>query len=164
MSKAPSIGSNRKDTVRKSIGVLGVSLGASTSILAAADDPDIAAVAADSGYGNLYSVIDKNWTGLSGLPRFLLPGVRLAGKLMYGFDVATVRPIDSIRSISPRPVLLIHGTADSLISVDQAHALKAAYPDANLWIVPEAEHAAAYAANPDEYLRRVSDFFSRSLK
>jgi dipeptidyl aminopeptidase/acylaminoacyl peptidase len=35
-----------------SVGVLGVSLGAASCIFAAADDPDIGAVVADSGYAN----------------------------------------------------------------------------------------------------------------
>jgi uncharacterized protein len=147
-----------------SIGVMGVSMGAASSIGAAADDSDIGALVADCSYAAIYPIIQKEWRGASGLPEFFLPSTLLVGQLLYGYDIADASPVDEVGRIAPRPLLLIHGAADQLIPVAQAEQLKAAAPSAELWEVPGAGHAGAYLANPQAYVEKVAWFFERSLK
>ena len=145
------------------IGVLGVSLGGASSIMAAADDPDIAAVVADSSYADIYPVIEGAWRRTSGLPEIFLYGSRLAAHAIVGFDVTTAKPVQVISRISPRPVLLIHGAGDTLIPMSQAQQLKQADTQAVLWQVPGVGHAGAYSANPKQYVDTVTAFFDSKL-
>jgi len=147
-----------------SIGVLGISMGAASAIGAAFEDRDIGAVVADSGYATIYPIIERNWTGSSGLPNFFLPAARSMGRLLLGYDLAAARPVDEVSRLAPRPLLIIHNSGDSLIPVSNAHELKAAYPSAELWEVPGGEHAQAYFADSRVYVDRVASFFERGLK
>jgi pimeloyl-ACP methyl ester carboxylesterase len=146
------------------IGVLGLSMGAASSIMAAADDPDIGALVADSGYAEVMPLIESEWPGASGLPDAVLPGALLMSRLLLGADIADARPVDAIGRIAPRPVLLIHGDADALVPPGHAHRLRAAAPSAELWQVPGAAHGESFRAQPEEYTRRVLEFFEQSLK
>lgn len=147
-----------------SMGVLGVSLGAASSIGAAADEPDIGALVEDSGYAAIYPIIKQQWNNVTGLPDFLLPAGLLMHRVLFGFDIGESSPVDEIGRIAPRPVLIIHGSADSLVPVSHAEQLKAAAPSAEIWIVPGVEHAGAYNADPETYTEKVIGFFNRHLK
>ncbi len=145
------------------IGVLGISMGAATAIGAAAEDQDIGAVVADSGYAEIYPVIEQNWRAASGLPSFFLPSTRIMGRLLLGYDLASAQPVAEIGKVAPRPVLIIHNVRDRLIPVNHARRLAAAYPLAETWEVADGEHAQAYFADPQAYTDRVATFFRRSL-
>jgi uncharacterized protein len=147
-----------------SIGVLGISMGAASAIGAAADDQDIGAVVADSAYAKIYPIIERNWTGSSGLPNFFLPATRMMGCLMFGHDIMAASPVDEVGRLAPRPLLIIHNTGDNLIPVNDARELKAAYPPAELWEVSGGDHAQAYFADPRVYVDRVASFFERGLR
>lgn len=147
-----------------SIGVLGISMGGASGIGAAAEDPDIGAVVDDCGYAEIYSIMQQEWHDASGLPDFFLPSSLAMGRLLFGYDLAAARPVDEIGRIAPRPVLIIHGTVDSLIPFNHAERLKAAGPSAELWTIPGAGHDGAYYADPKAYLERVAAFFEEALK
>ena len=58
----------------------------------------------------------------------------------------------------------ITGAADQLIPIEHAEQLKAAAPAAELWEVPDTQHAGSYLAEPQAYVEKVAEFFERSLK
>jgi uncharacterized protein len=147
-----------------SIGVLGVSMGAASSIGAAADDPDIEALVDDCSYAAIYPIVQEQWHGASGLPDFFLPSTLLIGQLLFGYDISAANPVDEVAQIAPRPLLIIHGTADRLIPVAHAEQLKAAAPAAELWEVAGAQHGSSYLANPRAYVEKVAGFFEKSLR
>jgi uncharacterized protein len=147
-----------------SIGVLGVSMGAASGIGAAANDTDIGALVIDSSYAEIYPVMQKHWSGASGLPNLFLPSTVWAGRALLGYDVSAARPVEEIGRIAPRPVMVVHGEEDSYVPITHAHQLKSAYPAAMLWTVPRAEHASAYLSDPQAYVERVADFFASNLK
>jgi uncharacterized protein len=147
-----------------SIGVLGVSMGAASSMFAAANDQDIGALIEDCGYADINPILAHEWSTASGLPDMFLPSTSLAVRLLYGYDIGAARPVAEVGKIAPRPMLIIHGTADTLIPVAQAEQIKAANSAAELWEVTGAGHAGSYAANPQAYVERVASFFARSLK
>jgi dipeptidyl aminopeptidase/acylaminoacyl peptidase len=101
----------------ESIGVLGVSLGAGSSIFALADNPEISAVVADCGFAEIYPIIEREWTKESGLPQFFLPSTVFTGKILLGYDISLAKPVDQIALISSKPVLIIHGSSDSLVPI-----------------------------------------------
>jgi fermentation-respiration switch protein FrsA (DUF1100 family) len=146
-----------------SVGVLGVSMGASAAYGAAAEDGDIVALIADCGYADMGTLLRRHWNAASGgLPAFYLPTTILMGRLL-GYDFFSDRPLDEIGRIAPRPVLIIHGDADGLVPLSDAQQLAAAGPSAELWIVPGAGHGGSYRMDPQAYTERVAAFFERNL-
>ena len=150
------------------IGVFGVSMGGATAILAAADSPAIDAVVADSPFAMLRHAV-REGARRRGYP------ARVSGPLAYlscrtaawrlGHRFGAGDPVACVAAIAPRPLLLIHGEADTLIRVDNAHALYAAAGEPKeLWLLPEIEHARAIEADGEAYRERVSDFFRRWLR
>jgi pimeloyl-ACP methyl ester carboxylesterase len=144
-------------------GVLGVSMGGMAAIRAVADEPEIAALATDSTPPEVLAVVQREWPNASGLPDFFLPTTLLAARLQYGLDLTAAPALTTLPRVAPRPVLLIHGAADSLVPLPEAELLAAALPNAERWIVPGAAHAEGFLADPTGYTARVGDFFARHI-
>jgi fermentation-respiration switch protein FrsA (DUF1100 family) len=82
----------------------------------------------------------------------------------YGYGYGSVEPIRSIRSISPRPLLLVHGDRDLTIPAEHSRRLfEAAGEPKELWIIPEVGHCGGYFAGRPEYVSRVASFFADAL-
>ncbi len=145
------------------IGVLGISMGAASSIGAAAEEPAIGALVEDSGYSDLNPLLQVEFPRSSGLPLFFLPGTLAAARLIAGADISQAVPVRDIVKIAPRPVMVIHARGDALVPFGQAAELAGA-AGVEAWITPADGHARSYAASPAEYAARVGDFFDRSLK
>jgi len=147
----------------KAIGVIGVSMGASTAIGATAEDSDIGALVTDSAYAEVYPVMQQNWNNVSGLPNIFLPSTMMLGSWLTGYDLTMSKPVNEIGKIAPRPVLIIHSRSDPFTPVNQAYALKSANPLSIYWETSATKHAESYNTNPRTYIRKVSDFFSQNL-
>lgn len=154
----------RERVANARLGLVGFSMGASVAVLLAAREPTIRAVVADSPFTGIREVVEH------GVRQHRLPAnlvVPLADALSgwrYGYRFGSVRPIDAVGAISPRPLLLIHGSADSLIPVSHAEQIFAAAREPKeLWVVPGAEHCGGYFADRTVYVRRVAAFFEQYL-
>ncbi len=148
------------------IGVLGVSLGAASAVEAAADPQGgdaIRALVLDSGFGDLWELLQIHFPRESGLPNAFLPGSLLMARLLLRMDLSAIRPVDNLPNIEA-PVMLIFGAQDDTVPLSQFHAMAAARPDAETWLVPDAGHARIYNAHPQEYVARVSRFFAETLR
>lgn len=150
------------------VAVLGISLGAGAAILAAADDPRIAAVVADSAWTDQDFQLAR--LGVVDIGPFRLPlpplGV-LAVNTMVGADVTRARPLDAIARISPRPILLIHSADDdnATTPVEGARKLFAAAGEPkDLWVAPRGGHVGAINAFPEEYRARVLAFLGSAFR
>jgi uncharacterized protein len=146
------------------VGVLGVSMGAASVIGAAAEDARIGGLWADAGYANIAPVIRAEWPEASGLPLVFWHAARLAHRIRFGFDLAASRPAGELPFVAPRPIQLVHGTADRLVPFEHALALRSAEPSAQLWVLEGVGHADAYGAEPEVYARRVVAFFDVALR
>ncbi len=146
------------------IGLFGQSFGAGTAVNSAASIPEVAAVVSDSAFADADERLNFEIHRVTGLPPVFGPGMGVAASVLYGID-RFVTPEKSMARIAPRPVLLIHGSADTRIPVENAYRLKAATnnPNVELWIVPGAEHTRSYEAEPELYTRKVLAFFERTL-
>ncbi|MEL4505190.1 alpha/beta hydrolase [Luteococcus sp. H138] len=141
------------------IDVVGFSMGAAVALLVAARDPRVARVVADSPFADMHGVIAAAATGMHLPPVPLVQLVDRATRLRYGYRFADVQPIDVVGLIAPRPLMLIHGTEDSVIPVGHAHRLAAAAGNAAVvHIVSDVDHCGAYFADRPGYIARVATF------
>jgi len=146
------------------IGALGASLGATSCVYATAEDPDISALVTDGAGVDEYASLQRGWNRSSGTPQLFFSAARLMERVLYGHDLRALRPVDAMKRIPPRPVLLIYGLLELPQDSDRRPQLKAALPDAELWVVPGAAHTGAYTAVPQPYLQKVGAFFEKHLK
>lgn len=147
------------------IGILGESMGAATSLYAAANDPRFDAAVSDVGFYSLRESAGDAFRNIVGLPdAVFLPMTSWWGQALGGASMDDIAPGREIARISPRPVLIIHTDADKLTGPAAGHRLfEAAKEPKSLWAVPDAEHGRVHDKYPAEYEARVLDFFNRSL-
>ena len=156
---------NRSDVDKGRIGVLGVSMGGATAILAAAQDTRIHALVDDSGFSDAPSVISASFEHFIHLPAIPFAPVTVwIASHRAGIDVAAVRPMDVIGKISPRPVFIIHGLADRVVPVDNSERnFRGARQPKELWLVPGAGHVQAHTIAKPEYEAKVTGFLRKAL-
>ncbi len=155
------------DLKTKRFGALGVSLGAGTVLLAAAREPSLTAVMADSAWADEQPQLDRMGSipiGLLAVP--VLPYEPALVNALIGADLRATRPLAVVGAIAPRAVMFIH-SADDANSTTPLSGERALYAAAGRpkteWIAPSGGHAGALNAHPDEYQRRTLDFFRAYL-
>jgi fermentation-respiration switch protein FrsA (DUF1100 family) len=84
-------------------------------------------------------------------------------RLMYGWFLTQVRPVEDVAKITPRPMLILHCTTDVDVDISQAYELKEAAPQAELWIIEGCDHAEVYRDLPEDYEAHVITFFQENL-
>ncbi|MFN8530284.1 MAG: prolyl oligopeptidase family serine peptidase [Anaerolineae bacterium] len=160
----------RGDLDMTRIGIHGFSAGGSTAIMAAARYPQIAAVVAQGGYHDFWDEVNTNtsalWDGrVPVIGDLFRLGAKLGYRVITGVDVESLTPIESIRQIAPRPVLLIYGTDEP--GITGARAMVAASPEPSsidLWEIPGAHHGDyVWVAGEQTYADRVNAFWDRAL-
>lgn len=149
------------------IGIIGYSMGASTALDATADDPDVKATIADSPFADLQTYLESNMSVWTHLPAFPFNGeIFWEMKHFFHLDPNTVDPLKALESAKPRPILLIAGTADTTVPMQNSEELyEELKGDAEdtLWTVPGAKHVGAYDVEPVEYEQHVTQFFTKYL-
>jgi uncharacterized protein len=146
----------------------GLSMGGSTLLLAAAQEPAISAIVSDSAATDYLSILQREVPKESHLPPLITPGALLAARAIYGIDFYAVRPVDVLAQLAPRPLFLIHGGADNYVPSSNLNNLAAAartVPNANVqtWLVPGADHSQSYNTQPQEYISRVIAFYTAAI-
>lgn len=148
------------------VGVIGFSMGAALAILAAAGRPEIQAVVADSPFATHADVVSHNIARtirLPGQPFLVTADYFLARRA--GYRSRDVAPLRVVGQIAPRPLLLIHGTADQMIPVSHTQRIyDAASGPKELWLAEGADHCGAYFLDRPAYCRRVSAFLADALE
>jgi hypothetical protein len=155
----------RGDVDSNRIGVLGISMGGSTAILSAAKDKRISAVVDDSGFSDAPRVIAASFEHFIHLPAFPFAPLTIAiADYRAGIDVNSVRPVEVIGQISPRPLLIIHETGDSVVPADNSlRNFAAARQPKELWLLPGTGHGRAHTVAKSEYEKRVTVFFESAI-
>jgi dipeptidyl aminopeptidase/acylaminoacyl peptidase len=144
------------------IGVLGASMGGVAALHAAVGDEAIGAVIADSAFADFGEMIERAFTGFGHLPRLFLPGALAFGRALTGVDLRRLCPVEQVRQLDGRPVLIVHGEHDPFIPVEHAHRLATASRGA-LWVTDSRSHIGSMRDDPGGYAARVVEFFWRHL-
>jgi dipeptidyl aminopeptidase/acylaminoacyl peptidase len=156
---------SRPDVDPGRIGVMGVSLGASVGIIAAAVTPEIKVVVAEAAFHTLRSVVERGMRSFVGLPTFPFAlTIRAITERRLKVSIDDIEPANVVGQIAPRAVMLIHGIADEQIPFEATRTLywQAKEPK-YMWLVPGAPHATAYQYGPQEYESKVLGFLAEHL-
>jgi fermentation-respiration switch protein FrsA (DUF1100 family) len=167
---------SRPDRDPRGIGLFGLSKGGSAGLMVAARDPFIRCAAVDGIFASVTTMVPymKQWvliySELKWLAR-IIPYwyLRYIAKL-------TIREVEKERDchypklepcmpmFAPRPLLMIHGGADTYIKPDMARSLfDRANEPKEFWLVEKAKHNQAFHLANEEYKRRVLAFFDKNL-
>jgi fermentation-respiration switch protein FrsA (DUF1100 family) len=150
------------------IGLFGESMGGGTSILYAAGDPGVAAVATGSAFGLTHEVITLFIHYETDLPipvsSFLASFIKFWAQREGNFVAEELDTIAVIDRISPVPVLIIHGGKDDKIGPSIGRQLYEAAVDPKelLWI-EEAGHVNFEEFEPERYSEALVNFFNQHL-
>jgi fermentation-respiration switch protein FrsA (DUF1100 family) len=166
----------RPDADPRGVGLYGLSKGANAGLAVAARDPFVRCAATDGAFAHYptmvpymrvwFSIYDRK-RPLQGLfPSWYFGVIARIGVREVGRERGVVYPdIERlIGKLSPRPLLMIHGGADSYIKPSMTRDLfNHARRPKELWIVEGAKHNQALQVAGDEYRRRVVAFFETNL-
>jgi uncharacterized protein len=157
---------NRRELQDLPLVLLGESMGASVSLLVAAEITEVRCVVADSPFARFDSAVEGRLKLALGpvVAPVVTPHARRVGEKMLGVRCDEIAPIEAVPRIAPRPVFLIHGLKDKLILPENSRRILAAAPgNATLWEVPGAAHVTSVYVAGEEYERHVLDFLDRAL-
>jgi pimeloyl-ACP methyl ester carboxylesterase len=131
----------------------GISLGAASAVLAAAEDPGVAGIVCDSTYRSLRDTVGHHLT-LARSWRWwmrIVPSWPVGAEVMYwigrrgGFDVDAVDVLGAAVRLAGRPCLFICNSGDRRMPAEIAFELKAAAGErARVLVVPGKSHGGAY--------------------
>lgn len=154
-----------RDTLdnRDRIVLMGVSMGATACLHAAAETSEVSAVVSDSAFLSLDETVAHHVRLLFGLPRF--PFAYEIGFFIEsraGFDGSKLNSLEAVQHVAA-PILFIAGAEDRRIPPSIARRLYEAAPNdrSDLFIIdgPGTEiHGHAYASASERYIERVARF------
>ncbi len=145
--------------------VHGVSMGAATTMCLSGKKnlpPYIRAFVEDCGYTSVWDEFSGQLKEQFGLPAFpLMYTTSLLCKWQYGWSFEEASPIKQVAKCN-RPMLFIHGDADTYVPYSMLRPLYNAKPQPKeMWIAPGSQHAKAFHDHPAEYTAVVRDFLQK---
>ena len=116
----------------------------------------------DCGYTSVWDEFAGQLRAQFSLPPFpLMYSTSALCGMRYGWRFGEASPLKQV-SRCRRPMLFIHGSADTFVPTWMVRPLYEAKPQPKeLWISPNSEHARSYIDHPDEYTQRVKAFLQR---
>ena len=149
----------------KHIGLMGFSMGAATGIIVMAKDPRVKVGVFSGGYANGMDVLAEQGKKMHGLPRYpLMPVVEKLFEWRGNADANEINPESYIGQISPRPVYIMHGTADQTVDFSHGQRLFAAANEPKqFWQAQGGRHTRLWQHDKDKAESSVVEFFNRYL-
>jgi pimeloyl-ACP methyl ester carboxylesterase len=167
---------DRPDADPRGVGLFGVSKGAGAGLLAAAQDPYVRCCVTDGAFATHTTMVPymRKWIAIYSRRKWLQ---RILPVWYYRLVALTaLRHVSRERGcrfphlerriggLAPRPLLMIHGAADTYIKPEMARELydRAGEPK-DLWLVEGAKHNQALRVANGDYQARVLAFFEKHL-
>lgn len=155
----------RSDVDHDKIGILGNSYGGMLAIQYAAQNENIKAVVANCAFSSMADTVATSVKHFTGLPEFpFVPLIVFWAEAETGVKMEEIDTTRWIPLISPRPVFLMQGGADTVISPASGQILyDAADEPKELWFDPDLGHVRFDTERAKEYEARVVAFFDQYL-
>ena len=147
------------------IGLHGISLGASTSIFAAFNEPEILAIWSDSSLAE-FKMILKDEIARYGLSIEFGPAVSFAGKILTGIDPTLLSP--ALKLSKTQSYFFTHGDSDTRVLTRHFDYFREFSLENNInaefWLVNESDHLDGMLKYTEEYSDKMEKFFNSNLK
>lgn len=166
----------RPDADPRGIGFFGISKGGGAGLIAAARDPYILCCVTDGAFATYTTLVPymRQWFRIYN-KHYAIQG--LIPLWFYGLiGLVGIRKTECERrckfphlepflpALAPRPLLMIHGQADTYIKADMTSRLfEIAREPKEIWLVENAKHNQALQVAGEEYRQRVLRFFETHL-
>jgi uncharacterized protein len=155
----------------RKIVLFGCSLGGSAAIIAGAKDPEIAGVIAESPIASFAGYVRDNTAARFRGRDVPVGGFASAwGQMVVGMTRLRLglerldNPVDVVANITPRPVLIIHGMNDAVVSLTHAQDLaKRAGTGAVFATIPGGGHCNSFDILPGEFSDQVRKLLASAL-
>ena len=156
----------RADVNPDLLGLFGVSMGGTIAIGYAAQHRDIKVLIADSAFSSVEDTAATSIRFFTGLPPFpFAPAIIFWMEREIGGRAKDLDATAWIHKIAPRPILLMQGGADTVVSVESGRKLfEAAAEPKELWFEPSVGHAQFLKAMPRLFEDHISKFLDRHLR
>ena len=144
----------------------GLSMGASTVLMAAGEPlpPEVAGIICDCGYTSPRDIIRAVIRSRHLPVSVCYPMVRLAGRVLGGFDVESCSALEAGRRAS-LPALFIHGEADDFVPCQMGRDNFQAYAGPKrLCTVPGAGHGLSYVVDMEKCQKALLEFLESVLR
>jgi pimeloyl-ACP methyl ester carboxylesterase len=119
---------------------------------------DVRAVVFDSAVLDLEALVD-DLVDEKGIPGFLANMGKAVARIRFGLEWSRLDQLERVGEFDPElPMLLLHGSADEVMSIDDAAAFAAALPNARLERFESALHGALWNLESVRYDQVLADF------
>ena len=166
----------RPDADPRGVGFFGISKGGGAGLIAASRDRSVRCCVTDGVFGTYTTLVpymrhyfriynSRYWfQGLFPSWYYGRIGITALKRVARRRHCRYPNLEKRMRRLSPRPLFMIHGEADTYIKPEMAETLfgRARQPK-EFWLVERAKHNQALHLVGDEYRRRVLEFFERHL-
>ena len=154
---------------RLPVGAIGFSMGGATVLRAAARDPRLRAVVADSAFADARDVAVAFTHAATGLPTVLVRPFVWSAEHLHGAPLARGATVAALQGATLPPTLLIQDERDPIVGPEHVSRLRAAIPAAETWrtdyelVSPFGTHIKSYQLGPEAYVMRVAAFLDQAF-
>ncbi|MBQ9086808.1 MAG: alpha/beta hydrolase [Clostridia bacterium] len=150
-----------------SIALLGLSMGASTVLMATGTPlpSSVQGVVADCGFSSPFEIIARTLRYKHKIyPYPAIYGMNIWSRILAGFDYWQVSCQQALQG-NRLPILMIHGENDRFVPTEMSRRISRLFPDQIcLWTVPEAPHSQSIYYDPDGYRSQLLSFLDTVMK
>ena len=139
----------------------GISMGASTVLMAAGEDlpENVIGVLADCGFSSAKAIIQKVIRDMKLPAGISYPFVKLGARIYGGFDLEETSAIEAVKRCRV-PAIFFHGENDDFVPCDMSRELcEACITRKQLVTIPGAGHGLSYPVDKQTYLKELGQFF-----
>lgn len=149
----------------RSLGICGLSMGATVSIYGMANYPELRCAIFEAPFQSFNGVVMQFASNHFALPYFPFVWLTLfIIRLRLGGDPEPYSPTFHIQQLSGRPLLFISGEEDQLMPLKRVRGLyEMAGEPKEFWAVPKATHGRCQEVAGKEYERRITQYFHTHL-
>lgn len=147
------------------VAAFGQSMGAAVALLSLARGAGWSRVVAEAGFTRFSRVASEKVAARARVPRaapLMWPVTQFGmiyARLRYGVNLWNSSPVDAL-TVTPVPLLLIHGGRDTSIPAEHSRRLHAAIRHSEYWEIPEAGHTDAVLVAWEAYRGRLGSFLN----